>query len=1335
MPLKDMLQKDPIITTIQVQALRENPAICEERYGRHYSTYVSIPEVRERWDRALSRLLDGKPLLGAIYAPYGYGKTGAAIELWAVAEKAGIVATPPFMCTTVSDILEASHAWVAYKVKHRRPELLGTLEELCQGAKTRSIEELVRQLAQDYDVPESAARGMLKTLQAQGSLRLDDIPSKVLKYLSEATRLVVAAGFKGLLVIPDEFKLFTGSSSDTDANISRLTELVWGIRDETRPVGLVFFMPEYTYSIIRNKSGDVAQRLGSHQVTLDLLGVYDASFPRLLWEQLSNVLKFTPEERNCLSEDVLVALGQFCSRTEVFNGPRSVVSVFRRAAAKYQYSGALYDIFDYVKDYTSGQIVFDGKEAATREAFLALLNLHRDEGAQTEKAISLLAAFPDGCPEEVAARHGLMERLEDLTRRHLGDHIITQALGPTLRVYKIGESTDKVTEALKLFRNYYNPQDASIRRAALRGFWNFLLPKIVRQRHGAETLGWTGYSEWAEGDKLSNFREISIYGGPCKEHPFRRVKLRVTCDEQYWRVDTEDVHLGIAILLDAANGSAHDVRYPSSKACLIRLAVSRPIDTRQIPGDIAKLRDIFLPRDVTPLLLLSLADFLDRNLLKSEAIGEQDRRVGLFLVETSITQRVIREVFSEELRSACGHPNLPIGEAFFEQLLAEVFSRMFPHYVTLKSVPQQALQKYIQALESSTEPVLSLAQKRGFVEITDKKGRVASKFGYSSHATFREAVKSYWSNLMELLDWQGGKEDSTASIRLKLHPVEKIILEELRLSQYTTVVQSQRVQAITVTQLYNRLTEIGYLEEEIENGIRLLIARGYCIQTEIKGQRVLCEAPRQQTAFELWQTYENFFEQLKIICKFDRVEPREVLGNIRWDIGSELSQLIDDEKADKEVAIQLDEMQHQVTLLKEALRQYLARRIVDTAKNIHGLLQLCKQARNRMLPVILNPEKASIPPTDFSSLLQDLQVQLRNRYQRQYSNYEALQGELDDALSEYEKGKSGGNWIQLFKSLKERAERANETMEALEQNWEEAEQLAKAYEKWLNVAGEVSNLRLQLLQRKDSIPAAATLLEELSQDVIFRIKEHLASKKLDGLGDWEIFAHRVETIRSRWEQAAQERHRAFNADLDDYRRLLESTGISNVVLDVPYDDLNPNHSRKLLWQAIRKYLEEVRVRATQYLHEMKNELLKARKIYRLEHTDEVTQLESEWSQLNHNLLNLFEELGDDVICNRERIVHWLARLKPFIEPEGLIAQLYDRVEKLTHNTAKVPLDPSEEEVLNVIAKHDGNLTETIVELLQENRPYHRLEDVLSVVIALYRKGRVNLEAKIITREW
>lgn len=1335
MPLKDILQKDPIITTISVQALWENPAICEERYGRHYATYVSIPEVRDRWDRALSRLIEGKPLLGAIYAPYGYGKTGAAIELWAVAEKAGIVATPPFMCTKVSDILEASHAWVAYKVKHRRPELLGTLEELFQGAKTRSIEELVRQLAQDLDVPESAARDILRTLQRQGSLRLDDSPSKVLKYLSEATDLVLAAGFKGLMVIPDEFKLFTGSSSDTDANISRLTELVWGIRDETRPVGLVFFMPEYTHSIIQNKSGDVAQRLGSHQVTLNLLGVYDASFPRMLWKQLSNVLKLTPEEQNCLSEDVLVALGQFCSRTDIFNGPRSVVSVFRRAAAKYQYSGELYDIFDFVKDYTSGQVVFDGKETATREAFLALLNLHKDEGSQTERAISLLAAFPDGCPEEVAARHGLTEQLEDLTRRHLGDHIITQALGPTLRVYKIGEPTDKVTEALKLFRNYYNPQDASIRRAALRGFWNFVLPKIIRQRHGAETLGWTGYSEWAEGDRLSNFREICIYGGPCKEHPFRKVKLRVTCDEQFWSVDTEDVHLGIAILLDAADGSAHDVRYPSSKACLIRLALSRPIDTRQIPGDIAKLRDIFLPRDVTPLLLLSLADFLDRNLLRSEAIGEQDRRVGQFLVETSITQRVIREVFSEELRSASGYPNLPIGEAFVEQFLAEIFSKMFPHYVTLKAVPQQALQKYIQALESSAEPVLSLAQKRGFVEISDKKGRIANKFGYASHATFREAVKSYWSSLMELLDWQGSKEESAASIRLKLHPLESVILEELRSSQYTTLVEGQRVKAVTVSQLYNRVTELGYLEEEIEHGIRLLIARGYCVQTDIKGQRVLCEAPRQQTAFELWQTYENFAEQLKMICEFDRVEAREILGNIRWDIASELKQLIDDEKADKDVEIQLDEMQHQVTLLKEALRQYLARRIVDTAKNIHGLLQLCKQARNRVLPAVLNPDKTSIPPTDFSSLLQDLQVQLRNRYQRQYSNYEALQGELEDALSEYEKGKSGGDWIQLFKSLKERVERANGTMELLERNWKELEQLAASYARWLDVAGEVSRLRLQLLQQKDSVPAVVTLLEELTEDISFRIREHLASRKLDGLRDWEIFTHRVEALRNRWEQAAQERHRAFNAELEDYRRLLEAAGISKVTLDVPYDDLDPNRSRMLLWQAVRKYLEEVQARATQYLDEMRNELLKARKIYRLEHADEVTQLESEWMDLNHNLLKVFEELSDDVVSNRERIEHWLGRLKPFTEPEGLIAQLYDRIEKLIHSTAKVPLDPSEEEVLNIIAKHEGNLTETIVELLQENSPYHRLEDVLSVVIALYRKGRVNLEAKIITREW
>jgi len=1334
MSLKDIIRKDPIITTISVQFLRDNPAVCEERYGRHYATYVSIPEICERWERVVKRISSGRPVLGAVYAPYGYGKTGAAIELWSVCQEADIISVPPFMCTMVNDILEATHSWVSYKLKQRRPEYVDELEEIYRKVRLRTNEEWVCQIAQEHGVSESKAREILLSLQQQGNLRLDALPSNVLRYLRKATDIILNAGFKGLLVVPDEFKLFAEFSSDSDANISHLTELVWGVLEEDRPMGLVFFMPENTFSEIRLKSGDITQRLGAHQVILNLHQVYDTSFPKTLWEQMSKAFGLTIEEKSCIAKDVLVALGQFCNKTDFFNGPRSVVATFKRAALKYQDTGDIYNIFDFVKDYTSGIVVFDGKESSTKGAMSSLINLNEEEDSGIERAIQLLAVFPDGCPEQIAEHYGLKEHLDAVTRKHLGDYIITQVLGPTLRIYKIGEEGDVITENLRFFRNRYNPKDASVRRAALRAFWNFIIPKILHERKGSGILGWTGYSKWSDTNGFCDFKQAIFTGGSSKEYPFRRVNLRITTNHKFWSVDTEDVHLGVAILLDADDSAIHNVEFPNSKKCHILLPIGRVIDTKQIPGDIAKLRDIFLPRDVTPLLLLSIADFMEKNILQSQAVGEQEKRQARFVVETSITQRVIKELFSEDLRLNSGYKNLPIGEKFLEQLLTEIFTKTFPEYVTIKAVPNQILEKYVHALESSTEPQLSLAQKRGHHEISDTKSKIANKFGYSSHATFRETVKSHWITLMDLINWEGTRNDSIATIRLKHHPLEKILLDKLKASKHGELVLGKKVKAIPVSFLYNHASDLGYLEEETDYIIRLLIARGYCSQIERKGVKVLHETVRQLTAFELQQAYETFIEELNKVCEIEKIDASEIFINHDWDLREDINQLIKQEKENQDIEVALDEKQHKLEILNSALQQFIAQKIVETVKKLNLQIQLCVQGKNRTFPDILNSNKKPIPTTDFSPLLQDLQVRLENHFVQQQNNYESLRTELQISYDKYEEAKkSKVNHIKLLRDLKQSLGEGQERLNNLDQSSKLLEQYINDFKKWFALADDVSRLRLQLLQQKDKNVIASNLLNELNKDIIFKIKEHLANKKLEALSNWEVFQDKIEALQNKWDKAIQERRKAFLASVEEYQKLLKDVGISKVELDARYDDTNPNLSRKRLLQDVKKHIDEVRTKARQYLNSMRNEILKANKIYGIKNSEQATDVESEWSNVESSLGGIFERLTDEIVVDPSKFKSWLNELKPFIEPQGIIAQLDHKVKKTVQEIAKIPLEPDEEQVFEVIMNHAGNLTEAFVQLLNEKPEYQSIEDILTVIIELYKKGRVNLEAKPINR--
>ncbi len=1314
--------------------IKNNPDECQNRYGKHLSTYVSIPEIRTRWEKVVERLTDGRAVLGAIYAPYGYGKTGAALDLWKLCENAGIVAVPPFVCTSLSDILEATHAWVVYKLKGSRPEHIPEIESIYNEVRLRTNEEWVQDIACKQEISEEKARSLLFQLQKSGNLHLDILPSSILRYLRTATDLVVRSGFKGLLIVPDEFKLFIQSSSDRDSNISKLQEFIWGIIDEKRPVGIVLSMPETTYAEIRLKSEDILQRLGAHHINLNLRQVYGAGFPQSLWSQMVKVLKLTTDEAKSIKDEVLMALGQFCPRDELFNGPRSVVATLKRAALKYHETKQPYDILDFVRDYTSGIIVFDGKESSTKGALSFLLSLHKNEGMNTEHAIHLLAAFPDGCPEEVAEAYGVKDELYNVAGKHLGDRVIYQVLGPTLSVYKLGENKDPITDILKIFRRSYNPTDKSIHRAALRGFWNFVLPKILRKRQGSAILGWSGLNEIPTG-KMLDFEERQLVGAPSEAYPQRKLNLRVTADESYWDSLLDDSHLSVSILLDPSDQAHFEIDMKKTNVVKIRLAINRVIDSRQIPRDIARLQDIFLPRDVTPLLLLAVADFLDEKILRSDSLGVNEKRLCEYLVKTTFVDRIIRELFGEELREIVDE-ELPIGTSFFESFLASRFEFLFPNYVPLASTPPQILEKYIQALDNSIEPRLSLAQKRGHLEIKSTKAEIAKKFGYSRHSTFKENVKSLLSSLAEIVEWEGARDDSIASIRLKQHPLELEIIKWLSQCNTGLTVEGKKVHALPLSQVIDQAMELGYLEQEIDYVVRLLVARGYCNIREVKGHKVLHETVYHKTALELQQIYLKFQTDLEKLQAIEAIHLEEVFGDKKWDLKSAIEDLVRREKQNEDICEVLDQIQHEIELLTRYLRNYVAGKVVDLiSKRAHVKLQAITSGKNKQLPTILDSSKKSVPATEFSVLLQNLQVQLANLFLQQISNYKSLHKKAQNVLTKYENWKSnkGSNLIDFYIELREEVEVIEQELSKIERQSKHLDDLITNFQRWYEMAQEISSFLVQLLQQKDINNVAQELYSELQKDLVFQIRQHLAVNKLDALNDWEVFQQKLRSLQKQWEQASLERRRTFMTVVENYRECLLNAGISQVKLDPGYDDVNPDVSRNRLIEEIEEILANVKQKASQYLHQARLEILKAQKIYGLNRSNEILELQVLWKEINESISELFSRLTASLVSDFEEFNLWLNELKPLIEPGGKIAQLQDKVADAIHEVNKIPLEPHEEQMLQVIHKFNGNLTEVFVYLLGEHKEYQTIEEILSVVISLYKKGRLNLDGKPIAR--
>src|SRR5262249_56563548 len=139
--------------------------------------------------------------------------------------------------------------------------------------------------------------------------------------------------------------------------------------------------------------------------TLHLLEVYTREFPNWLGHRrpTANGTPARADSRS-LSPNVLLSLGQFVERPDLANGPRTVVDVFCRAISRFQDTSCRYDVGDLVSDLHSGVFRYFGEGAPVQKALTELLKddwLGSDQ--DRTKLVRTLAAFPRGCPANVAA--------------------------------------------------------------------------------------------------------------------------------------------------------------------------------------------------------------------------------------------------------------------------------------------------------------------------------------------------------------------------------------------------------------------------------------------------------------------------------------------------------------------------------------------------------------------------------------------------------------------------------------------------------------------------------------------------------------------------------------------------------------------------------------------------------------------------------------------------------------------------------------------------------------------------------------------------------------------
>lgn len=1132
MPLEDIGQKESTITTPSAQNLAGDPQAWEGRYRFHVKTYVAMAALEDKWNAVLNNLFNNRSATGLIYADRGYGKTSTGASLWHAAEEKGIVAVPPFVWDSLADMLKAVHGWICYRLQDTRPDLIPNLNQRHEKMIEVDEQDLARRIGEgSYQ----EARRMITRLREEGRLSDALSPDQLLDYLRFATQMLLKAGYKGLLILPDEFELFK-NSPDTAQNYQDLKNFIFGIHGEERlPIGCVAFTYNRTFADIQHHSAQKLDRFDKPTGTLiDLEQFYgQIDFANHLWGKLTVTCQLSSSEAQAIDTDVLNALGQFLRHprsTELISGPRSVVSAFNRAASHYIESKTPYSIFDFCDDYLSGNISYGGSQSKAVSARNQIIRLpFVENNVEAQKLIKLLCVHPEGIPKELFQKYGIPEPVrETVIQSLLGQHIMTKATGPTLNCYRddlLG--VDELNEILTILKTSFSSTDREFHRGAVRAFNKHILTAIFRQKTGA-SLGWTKVEE-IPGNSELHHRTIAK-GTVLPEYPDRTLTIDIETTETMSMFPSLKTQFHTQFILDTI-GDVRSRLEIKTDGLNLRLNVQEPIDAQRVPDDIGKLGELFLPEKITPLLLLSILDFFDRSTTISMVeAAKQDTEANL--LKEQIRNQLIRYFFSPDAKEdtvydpaelSTNFVSIPAGKGFVEDVLRILIPNQFPKYSTIATSGQW--QKILGAYDNVINKASNLSIKRGNEPFPTVQKNIPGLFNYSGVSTFNnKAYNVLKRELLRVEDGYGNSVDIKNSgdsvlVFFPLHRLEKLIVEKLQASSDTTIIDGKSVNIIESHHIYQQARVLGYLDEEIAALIDILKTRGmvdfhleylYLIENLLNFNDL-------KTKLEGIDKSISLAESSGFVYKCDHITKAHRLVSIDGIENSEERK---------------DELRQQLNSAETHLEQECQEWLKTQEEYLKAKTPLLERFRRQLqIPSDLEP-KTDYPLTKFSEVLFDsIRKKICSVYTQLSGDIQKLQEEIQQTIEQevqiYESDPIPHNAIETAGRLKDFCSSVDVKLEALKKRKEASVELFNLFQEWRVLTSQV--VRDKRLM--DKVEGAENLIGKLEK-IEEGIRQHLADDRMDlrdVLGNCEHFEGQIDEIKSEFDQYLGGKEEAFIA--------------------------------------------------------------------------------------------------------------------------------------------------------------------------------------------------------------
>lgn len=1219
----EILSKKQVIHTRFAEQFVGQPRDVESAYNHHFHTHISLGDTDEFARRLVERTTAAKTPKGAVVAPWGYGKTSTLIFAWRACEEANVLTVPPFICSSLQDILNAVYGWLRYRLSSTwHSELDSVYAQYGRSA----FDERVRSYAAQTGVTEADARTVLEKAQADGSFTPELTASNLMKFLEYASNLARGAGFKGLIILADELQEFFGKSADIRGSIQKLRDVIWWLAAHGNlNLGLVLCMPDTTEGMIQQDGQDILDRLKTDRLYLSLRNIYSPEFPAQLWDRYSELYEAGSQADRILDRNVLTAVGQIATREDLGRGPRTVVDIFQCALRHFDKTGETYTPIALIDDFLTGQVSFDMQTNPIRFAVEDALSLLKNQITSDahRRAIKLWAAFPEhGCRDEILEAYGAKVAAYELSEMHgvHGPLLTYQSVGYTLR--KLATFTPGGTAIERIARDFwlsYSEGDPKWAEAAELAFVEFVLPRVFERRK-------TVWGNWELARTNSKSYSGRLEGTFSDQYPARKLDVQVATNLTHIearrgdaRSDFQFDFLLTTIKSEESSRDPGRIESVAGDQRWFRFTLNlsnHSLAGATLPQDLRNLKSSLNPNFLTPQLMLAFADFAGRweKSKPDNHILEGERGALNTIVESMINYSV-QVLFGDGLKATFGQRLDFAGVQIVREVFVLACRTAWPEgtYHPLLTLPQRAFDDYLNALGK-----LQLREKRGDTPLRERnKGKLALLFGIDSHKTFENRAQKDYADLMMYKDLGGDQ----AQVQLKTHPLEAAVLHEMNMGQLHRRSVGREVPALKGERFLEVATMAGYRDEEAGMVLRLLLGRELVGKDDEAG--LLYRLPAGPSPAEVEQQLNMVHGQVHAL-PVPLVAEREKNSLIqRIEVVKDRFAPDSDEEALEEVLIEVNRVRDELAALSERKRQGLVEQIMKQTQEAQSRLGALNRAAE------LTDE---IPAgLDFRRHLLDLQEELLRERRKVTTELTSAQNKLKDVHDKI----VGRMEPAMLPAIHQEYVRASTDLERATERGEWLDRQRQGLIAWLKLLRESDPLFRSLSTMPD-------LRTRLTDEIVREIMHTFARKRTAAL------VEDAEHFRLQFDEISRERDIRFAAGNEEFgeikqrlRGWLTAAGVDRPDFPARYSPVEHDLSYQEMYEQVRKLAAGHLTSLGERIKSLDLELRRARRAHyeklNAEDRQTLTDLERRRSQIvsdlqagNTWLANADLSLGNDL---------------------------------------------------------------------------------------------------------